>query len=464
MAVKENNTTNPFRSATANPVTFASQILDEAKNLRQGDINQQLDQALQEALTTLQKKADLDESGKIPATQLPAIAKFTKSVVAELPGTGSDNVIYFVPAADSEEQNVYEEYMWIDGQWELLGTTKVDLSGYATKEEMNKKVILLNTIEPGKATMTPKEVYDHVKAHGFDALIVVNVDGIRDHICYRVSISASSITLDCAEFYETNETDSPTTDIMHSRVTISSTGAVSSTEVVIAVNLLKKDAVTEQMGESTEHVVCQKLFTDTVNEINNVLFTQYTALTFSRTPSVIERGINTKVTLTWNPTFNGAYAKPSALTAKKGATTLTTDTSLKTIQDTEGITETTTYSIEATIKGIKKTASATVNAYYPMYFGGSASEEITSEELLALTKQSIKSSPAGQVTIPLTTGQYLWLCVPESMSINSVGILNSAPVGMEQYTVVAVSGKGNYRCYRSESAMIRDTSDTYVIG
>ena len=220
----------------------------------------------------------------------------------------------------------------------------------------------------------------------------------------------------------------------------------------------------QSTGSSKTGAMSQYAVTKALNEINNVLFTQYTALTFSRTPSVIERGVNTKVTLTWNPTFNGAYEKPSALTVKKGGTTLTTDTSLKTIQDTAGITETTTYSIEATIRGIRKTASATVNAYYPMYFGGSASEEITSEELLALTKQSIKSSPAGQVTIPLTTGQYLWLCVPESMSINSVGILNSAPVGMEQYTVVAVSGKGNYRCYRSESAMIRDTSDTYVIG
>ena len=219
----------------------------------------------------------------------------------------------------------------------------------------------------------------------------------------------------------------------------------------------------QESGSRKDIAMSQYAVTKALNEINDVLFSQYTALTFSRTPSVIERGVNTKVTLTWNTTFNGAYEKPSALTVKKGATTLTTDTSLKTIQDTAGITETTTYSIEATIKGITKTASATVNAYYPMYFGGSASEEITSEELLALTKQSIKSSPAGQVTIPLTTGQYLWLCVPEGMSINGVGILNSSPVGLIAPVTVSVPNKGNYRCYRSDSAMIRDTNDTYII-
>ena len=219
----------------------------------------------------------------------------------------------------------------------------------------------------------------------------------------------------------------------------------------------------QESGSRKDIAMSQYAVTKALNEINDVLFSQYTALTFSRTPSVIERGVNTVVTLTWNTTFNGAYEKPSALTVKKGATTLTTDTSLKTIQDTAGITETTTYSIEATIKGITKTASATVNAYYPMYFGGSASEEITSEELLALTKQSIKSSPAGQVTIPLTTGQYLWLCVPEGMSINGVGILNSSPVGLIAPVTVSVPNKGNYRCYRSDSAMIRDTNDTYII-
>ena len=125
----------------------------------------------------------------------------------------------------------------------------------------------------------------------------------------------------------------------------------------------------QSTGSSKTGAMSQYAITKALNEINNVLFTQYTALTFSRTPSVIERGVNTVVTLTWNPTFNGAYEKPSALTVKKGDTTLTTDTSLKTIQDTEGITETTAYSIEATIRGIKKTASATVNAYYPQFAG-----------------------------------------------------------------------------------------------
>lgn len=41
------------------------------------------------------------------------------------------NVIYLVPATDSQDNNYYEEYIYLNNSWELIGTTKVDLSGYA---------------------------------------------------------------------------------------------------------------------------------------------------------------------------------------------------------------------------------------------------------------------------------------------------------------------------------------------
>ena len=49
-----------------------------------------------------------------------------------------NNVIYLVPNA-GETQNVKDEFMWIDGKWELIGTTSVDLSGYYTKEDADAK-------------------------------------------------------------------------------------------------------------------------------------------------------------------------------------------------------------------------------------------------------------------------------------------------------------------------------------
>ena len=54
-------------------------------------------------------------------------------IVAELPSTGDDDTIYLVPlATPTEEGNNYAEYIYINGQWELLGKigVHVDLTDY----------------------------------------------------------------------------------------------------------------------------------------------------------------------------------------------------------------------------------------------------------------------------------------------------------------------------------------------
>lgn len=53
-------------------------------------------------------------------------------VVAELPEEGEPLTIYFVPAKDASQENIYNEYMWIEDEWELIGSTAIDLSDYMT--------------------------------------------------------------------------------------------------------------------------------------------------------------------------------------------------------------------------------------------------------------------------------------------------------------------------------------------
>lgn len=55
--------------------------------------------------------------------------------VETLPETGMDNVIYLVPNGQSGS-NVKDEYMWIDGKWEVMGSTAIDLTGYWSKTEL----------------------------------------------------------------------------------------------------------------------------------------------------------------------------------------------------------------------------------------------------------------------------------------------------------------------------------------
>lgn len=58
-------------------------------------------------------------------------------VVEELPSpeNARKGVIYLVPSEDGEEGNIYEEYIFTSSGFELLGTTKIDLSNYPRKNQ-----------------------------------------------------------------------------------------------------------------------------------------------------------------------------------------------------------------------------------------------------------------------------------------------------------------------------------------
>lgn len=54
-------------------------------------------------------------------------------VVQELPQTGESNVIYLVPKQTAAASNVFDEYIYTNNAWELIGTTEIDLSNYIEK-------------------------------------------------------------------------------------------------------------------------------------------------------------------------------------------------------------------------------------------------------------------------------------------------------------------------------------------
>jgi hypothetical protein len=61
-----------------------------------------------------------------------AIAGFESlsfTIVDTLPETGESNKIYLIPVPGSTDDN-YDEWAYINGQWEHLGSTSVDLSDY----------------------------------------------------------------------------------------------------------------------------------------------------------------------------------------------------------------------------------------------------------------------------------------------------------------------------------------------
>ena len=71
---------------------------------------------------------------------ISAIEKATFEVVNQLPTTGVSNVIYLVPSSNPKTQNVKDEYIWINNAWEQIGSTQVDLTGYATETWVNTQI------------------------------------------------------------------------------------------------------------------------------------------------------------------------------------------------------------------------------------------------------------------------------------------------------------------------------------
>lgn len=64
-------------------------------------------------------------------------AKFHAEIVSVLPQSGEANVLYLVPKASAASGNGYDEYLYINGAWELIGSTDIDLSGYVQAAEMH---------------------------------------------------------------------------------------------------------------------------------------------------------------------------------------------------------------------------------------------------------------------------------------------------------------------------------------
>lgn len=68
------------------------------------------------------------------------------SIVSTLPTPSIDtlNTIYLVPSADPKTQNIKDEYITIEVgnsyDWEKIGSTAIDLSGYATETWVNTQI------------------------------------------------------------------------------------------------------------------------------------------------------------------------------------------------------------------------------------------------------------------------------------------------------------------------------------
>ena len=72
-------------------------------------------------------------------TLVDMIPKFSIEVVNSLPVTDISTTTIYLVRDDSSTGDIYKEYIYVNNTWEILGTQRVDLSNYYTKQETYNK-------------------------------------------------------------------------------------------------------------------------------------------------------------------------------------------------------------------------------------------------------------------------------------------------------------------------------------
>lgn len=72
---------------------------------------------------------------------ISTVKQFRIIKVDKLPTENIDsNAIYFIPKKNKADNDVFDEYMYINDKWELIGSTSIDLLDYYTCEETDRQI------------------------------------------------------------------------------------------------------------------------------------------------------------------------------------------------------------------------------------------------------------------------------------------------------------------------------------
>lgn len=97
--------------------------------------------------------------GKVLKDLFDSIKTFKVEIVTtdELPEVGDPRTFYLKKVLKNNKLDTYDEYLYIDNGWELVGTTKINLSNYYTKQEVEDKITEVKT-EASNTYYTKEEV------------------------------------------------------------------------------------------------------------------------------------------------------------------------------------------------------------------------------------------------------------------------------------------------------------------
>lgn len=179
------------------------------------------------------------------------------------------------------------------------------------------------------------------------------------------------------------------------------------------------------------------------------------SLELSINPILIEfTGSEKDASVSWKIMRKGVGVTPTALTFKQdGVALVAWLTASGSINAKVNKLGDTVFEIAVEAEGMKKSASKKLTMVLPVYMGFAGASDAAGLAITKLSKYAPLTSPAGTYKIKNNAdGIYLWLCVPDTMTINKV-TSSGFTVPMREVQT-GQTELGGYKCYRSSNAIV----------
>lgn len=156
----------------------------EALEAQDGVLAGEID-ALETSLSNVYTKQQTDSA---IAAAIAAVDHLSREIVETLPENANANVIYMVRREGGIGQDVYNEYMYINGAWEIIGDTSVDLTDYARKEDILVKSVSsdFTVTEAGQLTLNAAAAPE-INGSNISNIAISNVVGLEAALNSKVA-------------------------------------------------------------------------------------------------------------------------------------------------------------------------------------------------------------------------------------------------------------------------------------
>lgn len=148
----------------------------------------------------------------------------TVIVVEELPQTGDTTKLYLVPKQDTGDNNIFEEYIWVENEWELIGTTDIDLTDYVkntdymtttnggvAKINANQGITIFSTGQLATVKATDSEI--DAKTNNYKPIVPANLNYALKDTAKQYSTMPTASADNVGKIYQyTGTTDSTYTN------------------------------------------------------------------------------------------------------------------------------------------------------------------------------------------------------------------------------------------------------------